>query len=147
MDNRTKQNCTDSVDLIYCMNVWNNSIVEDVEVTSQIIVILQSVIASVGIVANSTVIIVFLNNEKMRRKIPNIFIINQVKVNSDDLIAALHFYELQGTINPIPSHSSNLLFVVHLHSPTAPVTKLYLLRTFSFLSVEPILRGNHLRFP
>ena len=80
MDNKNDHNCAGSVDLINCTNTRNNSTVEDGELTSEIIVILQSVIASVGIVVNSTVIIVFLNNEKMRTKIPNIFIINQVKV-------------------------------------------------------------------
>ena len=40
--------------------------------------IIQSTTASVGIVANLTVIVVFLNHKKLRRKIPNIFIINQV---------------------------------------------------------------------
>ena len=40
--------------------------------------IIQCAIASVGIVANLTVIIVFLNHKKLRRKVPNIFIIYQV---------------------------------------------------------------------
>ena len=42
--------------------------------------IIQSTVASVGIIANLTVNVVFLNHKKMRRKIPNIFIINQVRV-------------------------------------------------------------------
>ena len=42
--------------------------------------ILQCVIASIGIGANFTVIVAFLNNRKLRRKVPNIFIINQVSV-------------------------------------------------------------------
>ena len=40
--------------------------------------IIQSLVASVGIVSNLTVIVVFLDHKKLRRKIPNIFIINQV---------------------------------------------------------------------
>ena len=40
--------------------------------------ILQSVIASVGIIANLSVIIVFLKHKKLRLKIPNRFIVNQV---------------------------------------------------------------------
>ena len=40
--------------------------------------IIQSSVASVGIIANLTVIVVFVNHKKLRRKIPNIFIINQV---------------------------------------------------------------------
>ena len=39
---------------------------------------LHSLIASVGIVTNITVVIAFVNHRKLRRKIPNIFIINQV---------------------------------------------------------------------
>ena len=46
---------------------------------AQSILIAQSAIASVGIVANLTVIAVFLNHKKLRKKIPNIFIINQVR--------------------------------------------------------------------
>ena len=45
--------------------------------------IIQSSVASVRIIANLTVIVVFLNHRKLRRKIPNIFIINQVrKINT-----------------------------------------------------------------
>ena len=43
-----------------------------------IMVILQNTIASVGIVANFIVVIVFLNDRKLTWKIPNMFIINQV---------------------------------------------------------------------
>ena len=42
--------------------------------------ILQMVIASSGIITNLTVVIVFLNDKKLRRKTPNICIINQVGV-------------------------------------------------------------------
>ena len=40
--------------------------------------ILQIMIASSGIITNLTVVIVFLNDKKLRRKTPNICIINQV---------------------------------------------------------------------
>ena len=40
--------------------------------------IIQMAIASTGMITNSVVVIVFLNDGKMRRKIPNICIINQV---------------------------------------------------------------------
>ena len=43
-----------------------------------VMMLLQCIIASVGIVANLTVVIVFLNHKQLRRKIPNRFIINQV---------------------------------------------------------------------
>ena len=40
--------------------------------------LIHSLIASVGIVTNLTVVVVFLNHKKLRQKIPNICIINQV---------------------------------------------------------------------
>ena len=40
--------------------------------------ILQTLISTCGIVTNLLVVIVFLNDKEMRRKIPNICIINQV---------------------------------------------------------------------
>ena len=43
-----------------------------------VVMIVSTIIASVGIVANFTVIVVFLNDKKLRKKIPNIFIIHQV---------------------------------------------------------------------
>ena len=65
----------------------NNFTIEDTESTSEVIVILQSLIASVGITANLTVVIVFLNSKKLRGKIPNIFIINQVYLLVDYFIS------------------------------------------------------------
>ena len=44
------------------------------------VTIISMSIASVGIIANLTVVIAFVNNKKLRRKIPNIFIINQVSL-------------------------------------------------------------------
>ena len=41
--------------------------------------ILQIIIASVGICANFTVVFAFLNHKLLRRKVPNMFIINQVR--------------------------------------------------------------------
>ena len=40
--------------------------------------IIQVIIASMGMITNIIVVIVFLNDRKLRRKIPNICIINQV---------------------------------------------------------------------
>ena len=40
--------------------------------------ILRMIIACLGIVSNVTVVVAFLNHHKLRRKIPNIFIVNQV---------------------------------------------------------------------
>ena len=63
----------------------------------QSIIIIQSTIACVGIVANLTVIVVFVNHNKLRRKIPNIFIINQVSKctnNCKQLIYLEHRYNV-----------------------------------------------------
>ena len=43
-----------------------------------VMALLSAIIASVGIVANATVIFAVLNHKKLLGKIPNIFIINQV---------------------------------------------------------------------
>ena len=48
----------------------------------QSILIIQGSIASLGIVTNLTVIVVFFNHKKLRLKIPNIFIINQVRMKN-----------------------------------------------------------------
>ena len=40
--------------------------------------ITRMTIACVGIVSNITVVVAFLNHRRLRRKIPNMFIINQV---------------------------------------------------------------------
>ena len=46
--------------------------------TFDVMMILQMIIATVGIIANYTVVFAFLNHKQLRRKIPNMFIINQV---------------------------------------------------------------------
>ena len=65
------------------MNESNNTLAPDnssvISIKEHIFPIVQSTIASVGIMANLTVIVVFLSQRKYRRKIPNIFIINQVR--------------------------------------------------------------------
>ena len=48
-----------------------------------VMAILSFIIASVGIVANLTVVVAFLNSKKLKGKIPNIFIINQVRTLHD----------------------------------------------------------------
>ncbi len=48
------------------------------DTTPDIVVIIQCVVAGVGIISNATVITVFANHKKFRRKIPNKYIINQV---------------------------------------------------------------------
>ena len=55
-----------------------NNITEDTATGTNTMGIVHSAIASVGIVTNLTVIVVFLTDRKLRRKVPNICIINQV---------------------------------------------------------------------
>ena len=45
-----------------------------------VMVVLRLILSSVGIIGNLTVLIVFLNHRKFRKKIPNIFIIHQVRI-------------------------------------------------------------------
>ena len=45
-----------------------------------VMMLLSIVIASVGIVSNGTVVVAFLNHKTLRRKIPTMFIINQVSL-------------------------------------------------------------------
>ena len=64
-------------------NVTEVAVIDSISATSQmeqVVMILSTIIASVGIIANFTVILVFLNDKKRRQKIPNIFIIHQVRV-------------------------------------------------------------------
>ena len=66
------------IQILNSTNAGNNSSAVKGDVTPESMNIIQSAIACVGIIANSTVILVFVNHKKLRRKIPNIFIINQV---------------------------------------------------------------------
>ena len=50
--------------------------------TDFVVMVVHSTIASVGIVGNLTVVIVLSNNGKLRGKVPNMFIINQVCIFS-----------------------------------------------------------------
>ena len=47
-----------------------------------VVVVMSITIASVGILANLNVIVVFLRERKLKKKIPNIFIVNQVRANA-----------------------------------------------------------------
>ena len=58
----------------------NNDLSTQIE-QFDVMMLLQCIIASVGIIANLTVITVFLNHKELRRKIPNRFIINQVNIS------------------------------------------------------------------
>ena len=60
--------------------------------TVDVIMVLSAAIASVGIIGNFTVIIVFLNDKKLRKKIPNIFIIHQVSFRPIFTLPMLVFF-------------------------------------------------------
>ena len=68
---------------------------EDDSVTSNAMKIVILVIACTGVVTNLIVVIVFLNDRKLRRKIPNICIINQV------CIFLNFFFKLNNTKVPL----------------------------------------------
>ena len=73
---------------------------------------LHSLIASVGIVANITVVIAFMNHRKLRRKIPNIFIINQVS-NVDFVSPSKRSQDLNN-VDMIPySHTCALFMLIN----------------------------------
>ena len=60
-----------------------STVSEENSETVDIMMIIHSLIASVGIVGNWTVMVAFLNHKRFRNKIPNIFIINQVSYNTN----------------------------------------------------------------
>ena len=62
-------------------NVTLDTQISSKESKMDVMMILSSTIASLGIISNLTVVVVFLRNKKLRIKIPNIFIINQVSLD------------------------------------------------------------------
>ena len=56
------------------------SSVPDTSKDVDVMMTFRLILSSVGILGNLTVVIVFLNHKKLRKKIPNIFIIHQVSV-------------------------------------------------------------------
>ena len=66
-------------------SVFNNTTDDFITLNDSItdlVTLLSLTIASVGIISNFTVVVVFLNQVKLRRKIPIIYIINQVNIVS-----------------------------------------------------------------
>ena len=61
------------------VTLFNDTHISSTESETDVMMILSSTIASLGIISNLTVVIVFLRDKKLRTKIPNIFIINQVR--------------------------------------------------------------------
>ena len=76
-ENEISRNDTSAVFTFATVNITPNNSSEDNSL-EETIRFIQSSVAALGILTNVTVIIVFLNHKKLRRKIPNIFIINQV---------------------------------------------------------------------
>ena len=58
-----------------------SSRVKDSSKNVDVIMTFRLILSSVGIVGNLNVLIVFLSHNKLRKKIPNIFIINQVSIS------------------------------------------------------------------
>ena len=56
----------------------NNDVRSSNDSKISVMALLSCIITSIGIVSNATVITAFLNHKKLRRKIPTMFIINQV---------------------------------------------------------------------
>ena len=63
------------------ITLFTDKHISSTESETDVMMILSSTIASLGILSNLTVVIVFMRNKKLRIKIPNIFIINQVSIN------------------------------------------------------------------
>ena len=77
--NQTKINSTDLIsNNSFCTDNNTDSSILMENFTPPLIIIINTIIGCVGIIGNLSVIIVFGKEEKFRRKIPNIFIINQV---------------------------------------------------------------------
>ena len=95
-----------------------------------IMVILQNIIASLGTVANFTVVIVFLNDRKLRCKIPNMFIIYQVRQYRKYYSSVEHWSVEQSQLQcPFKMHCFTCLAVVKLVATVLYTTKaLYGLR-------------------
>ena len=84
------------------MSVVATTTVELIEAgdNTDLMKILQTLISTCGITTNLLVVIVFLNDKEMRRKIPNICIINQV--GSFSILLLLEFslsYDLANKLN------------------------------------------------
>ena len=79
--------------------------------------ILQSTIASVGVLVNLLVVVVFLNHKTLRCKIPNMLIINQVshlfflsnKFNMSNMFQAIRMYTISGK-------QKNESYIYHRHT-------------------------------
>ena len=62
-------------------NVTLDTRISSKESKMDVMMILSSTIAPLGIISNLTVVVVFLRSKKLRIKIPNIFIVNQVSLD------------------------------------------------------------------
>ena len=63
------------------MELSLDEIISDSATNFDVVEIIHLLIATIGIITNLTVVVVFLNNKKLRRKIPNRLIVNQVRIH------------------------------------------------------------------
>ena len=70
-----------SGNITFCNEEGNNTLILPENNTPPIIITINTIIGGVGTLGNLSVILVFGKEKKFRRKIPNIFIINQVSSN------------------------------------------------------------------
>ena len=69
-----------NANLTSIINKTSDNVITLNESITDLVTLLSMTIASVGIISNFTVVVVFLNQAKLRRKIPIIYIINQVNI-------------------------------------------------------------------
>ena len=70
---------SDGLDVEYADETLTLTPGDDVMDDVDVVMVMSITIASVGILANLNVIVVFLRDRKLKKKIPNIFIVNQVR--------------------------------------------------------------------
>ena len=69
-----------NINLISVINNTTDYFITLNDSITDLVTLLSLTIASVGIISNLTVVVVFMNQAKLRRKIPIIYIINQVNI-------------------------------------------------------------------
>ena len=85
-----------------------------------VMMIIKFIVSFIGIVGNLTVLIVFLNCRKFRKKIPNIYIINQVSFVNIYLIYCTNSYTVLSL-----HHEPSLLVISSHHRKGHLHTKFY----------------------
>ena len=113
MENTTVviQNDTNSTiittDFVEWKTTMTNFTTVEGDFSETIVTVSHSVIASVGIIGNFTVIVVFLNHQKYRRKVPNIFILNQVSKSENHFELRCVFLTIQCRLRWGPNNAKD----------------------------------------